>query len=392
MNEPNRINIIMFNMSRYADWQKGVVNRNYHVLHNLVKDERVNKVIAVDFLPFNWQRGIKNYINDQILKDTRGEIVYGDLTSRCWQISSKIFVYSTIDNLINKKRIISELKKIITKEEMQENLIVWNYNPFYADYFDQLNQKLNIFDAVENWSLHSSYQKNKEELVKNYQTIEEKSDLIFTVSETLKKELFDNLAKVHWLPNAVDLEMFRNQTQTLEILKDIPKPRLCFLGILSDRLDDEILLYLAEKNPDKSIILAGPIWPNFPKEKYAEFKNVYFPGQINFHDIPKLYNGIDLGIVPYKITDFIKTGDSMKYYELLAADLPIVTTKISGTERFGQLLTIANTPQEFNQAVNAELKKSPAELKEQRAEFLETNNWRYRVGEMLDLIYTSLSH
>ncbi len=390
MNDKSKLNIIMFNMSNYSDWQKGLVNRNYHVLHNLAKKDEVNKILAVDFLPFNWKRGLKVFLKDQILKDTRGSIVYGDLISRCWQISSKVLVYSTLHNLWRPEKIILELKRIIAEEAMENNLIVWNYNPFYTDYFNQFNQVLNIFDAVENWALHSSYEKYKRKLIENYQLIKEKSDLILTVSQTLKKELFDNLEKVHWLPNAVDLDIFNNQTQILEALNNIPRPRLCFLGILNDRLDDEILLYLAKKNPDKSIILAGPIWPNFPQEKYNQLKNVYFLGKINFNDIPKLYNGIDSGIVPYKITDFIKTGDSMKYYELIATNLPIVTTKISGTERFGQLLTIANTPQEFNQAVNNELNKSRENFKKERDQFLETNNWQYRTEQMLELIYEKL--
>jgi glycosyltransferase involved in cell wall biosynthesis len=378
-------------MSKYRNWQKGVVNRNFHVLHNLVKRDEINKVIAVDFLPFNWKKAIKSFVLDQILKDTRGTVIYGDLTSRCWQITSKIFVYSTIDSILNSKRIISELNKIIAKENMQNNLIVWNYNPMYIDYFGKFNQKINIFDAVDNWLEHTSYENYKDKLEQNYQTIREKSDLIFTVSQNLKETLFANQNNVHWLPNAVDLEYFQNVKEVSTKLKDIPRPIIGFLGILQDRIDTDILLILAQNNLDKSIVLAGPIWKNFPKNKLQEFKNIHFLGPIKYEKIPALYNGFDVGIIPYKVNEFIKSTDPMKFYEYLAAGLPIVSTYVPGIERFSSLIKVAKSPEEFNVLVSEALKEKSG-LTPERLEILKNNTWQGRIEEMLNLIHQALSH
>jgi len=305
--KPNQqLNIIMFNMSKYSDWQKGVVNRNFHVLHNLAKSNQVNKIIAVDFLPFNFKRAVKTYLKDQIIKDTRGSIVYGNLTSRCWQVTSKILVFSSVDSILNPKNILTELNKIIVKEEMQNNLIVWNYNPLYIDYLDnQLNQTLNVFDAVDDWLTHSSYARFIPALKNNYQTIKEQSDLIFTVSKSLKEELFENNDNTHWLPNAVDLELFQNETKVSPLLNDLPRPIIGFLGILQDRIDLKIIEYLVQNNPKKSIVLAGPVWKDFPKKSFEQYNNVHFLGPVPFTEIPSLYNGFDVGIIPYKVNDFI---------------------------------------------------------------------------------------
>ncbi|MCX6745468.1 MAG: glycosyltransferase [Candidatus Parcubacteria bacterium] len=386
MNNTPKLNIIMFNMSKYRNWQKGVVNRNFHVLHNLVKRDEINKIIAVDFLPFNWKKAIKSFILDQILRDTRGTVIFGDLTSRCWQISSKILVYSTVDSVINPQRIITELNKIILKEKMADNLIIWNYNPLYIDYFNNLDQKLNIFDAVDNWAEHSGYESYKNKLAKNYQIIQNKSELIFTVSANLKNELFKNQANTHWLPNAVDLEYFQSVTEISPKLNKIPKPIIGFLGILQDRIDLEILLTLAKNNPDKSIVLAGPVWPNFPKNKLQEFKNIYFLGPISYQEIPALYNGFNVGIIPYQVNEFIKSTDPMKFYEYLAAGLPIVSTYVPGIERFGSLIKVAKSPEEFNNLVNKALNEKRG-LTQEKLEMLKNNTWRHRIEEMLELIY-----
>jgi len=391
MKEKQKLNIVMFNMSKYSDWQKGIANRNYHVLHSLARNNHINKIIAVDFLPFNFKRALKTYIGDQVLRDTQGTIIYGDLTSRCWQVSSKILVYSTIDTILNKSKIISELNRIITDQNMKNNLIIWNYNPLYIDYFDnQLNQVLNIFDAVDDWLNHSSYKKFQNILKNNYETIKRKSNLIFTVSQSLKKELFENINKVHWLPNAVNLKHFQSETNIHPKLNNITNPIIGFLGILQDRLDTNILLKLAENNPGKSIVLAGPCWPNFPKKDFKKFKNIHFLGPINHREIPMLYNGFDVGIIPYKINKFIKSTDPMKFYEYLSAKLPIVSTNIPGLERFQGLIQIAKTPEEFDHLVNRALTENKEKLSEEKINLLSTNTWNYRISQMLKLIYEKL--
>jgi glycosyltransferase involved in cell wall biosynthesis len=390
MNNAPKLNIIMFNMSKYSDWQKGIANRNYHVLHNLVKSEQVNKIIAVDFLPFNWKMALKTYINDQILKDTRGEVVYGDLTSRCWQISSKILVYSTIDSVLNPKRIISELQKIIAKEGMEENLVIWNYDPMYVDYFGKFENATYVFDAVDDWLSHSSYKPYESVLRGNYETIKARSDLIFTVSEYLRDTLFDKQSHVHWLSNAVDLDLFQNETKVHPLLEKFPHPVCGFLGILQDRIDTNILKYLAESNPEMSVVLAGPVWKNFPQAELNKYQNVHFLGPIKHWEIPMLYNGFDVGIIPYKSNKFVKSTDPMKYYEYLATNLPVVSTPIPGSERFGEMVIVANTPEQFNGAVEQALAGERETLKAERIKMLENNTWSKRVGEMLALIFSRI--
>lgn len=390
MNNPAKLNIIMFNMSRYSDWQKGIANRNYHVVHNLVKRDEVNKVICVDFLPFSWRRALKTYISDQIWRDTRGDVVYGDLTSRCWQITSKILVYSTIDSVLNPARIINELKKIITKEDMKENLVVWSYNPMYVDYFNKFDQAMYIFDTVDDWLNHPSYKPYGKILEGNYETIKAKSDLIFTVSESLRDDFFAKQSNVHWLPNAVDLDFFQNETRIHPLLDEFSHPVVGFLGILQERIDTKILQFLAANNPEKSFVLAGPIWKSFPYNELRKYKNIHFLGPIKHWEIPSLYNGFDVGIIPYKTNKFVKSTDPMKFYEYLAANLPIVSTNIPGVERFGSMVMVANTAEQFNDAVEQAIAGDKDLLKKERLKMLETNTWEVRIGEMLELIFSRI--
>lgn len=375
-----KLNVVMFNMSKYSDWQKGV-NRNYHILHNLVKDERIHKVIAVDFLPFNAKRALKTYVTDHILHDARGTVLYGDLTSRCWQVTSKILVYSTIDSILNKQRIITELKRILHEQEMEDNLVVWNYNPLYVDYLGQFPGAAYVFDAVDNWAAHSSYKKYKNQILENYKQIGEESDHVFTVADELRL-LFNNQSHVRWIPNGVDIDHFRETTAISDRLEGIPKPIIGFLGVLQDRIDIDLVEYVAKMNPQASVALVGPVWKGFERERLEKVGNVYFPGASPYNEIPKFYNGFDVGIIPYKLNEFIRSTNSMKFYEYLAAGLPVVTTRCPGADQFENVLYIADSKEEFNAHIQSALSEDRGSYRERRLSVLEGKTWRDRIEDI----------
>lgn len=372
--------IVMFNMSRYVDWEEsGVVNRNFHILHNLAKDERVENILAIDFLPFNWKRALKNFIHEFIVHSRRGETIFGNLTTQVWKVSSKIFVMNTIDSMLNPKRIMENVKKVLELIGGNNEKIVWSYNPMFVDYFDKLENAIYVFDAVDNWLHHSSYQKYYNQLYSNYELIKLKSDLIFTVSNEMRDFMGP---KAFWAPNAVDPDHFNQNTVNSEV-RHLNKPVIGFLGILQDRIDTDILTNLARNFPNGSIVLAGPVWKNFNKEPLLKFKNVIFTGPVGYNEIPSFYNGFDIGIIPYKQNAFVQSTNSMKFYEYLSAGLPIVSTMTGGANDFGKFVSIAHTPESFYENVKTELEQNSSELKQQRIEFVKKFSWKNRVNEMM---------
>lgn len=80
----------------------------------------------------------------------------------------------------------------------------------------------------------------------------------------------------------------------------------------------------------------------------------------------------------------------MKYYEYLAANLPVVSTSAPGSERFGGLVAVADSPEQFNGAVEQALTGERDTLKNERIKMLENNTWQVRVGRMLDLVYDKI--
>jgi hypothetical protein len=56
-----KFDVIMFNMSSFSEWEEGVSNRNFHVLQQLLQNENIGKILAVDYLPLSFKRALRNY-------------------------------------------------------------------------------------------------------------------------------------------------------------------------------------------------------------------------------------------------------------------------------------------------------------------------------------------
>jgi len=394
----------MFNMSSYAEWQGGVVNRNYQILQSLLKSSEVNRLVAVDFLPFSFKRMVRHWLENIFCKP-KYKIIYQDLTTRAQWINEKLIVFSTIDSFLAPKKVVPKLNLILNKLGRQNSIkskrVVISYFPMFTDYFGQLNQDLNVFEAVDNWLEHPSYRHYKKRLENNYQLIAQKSDLVFTVAEPLVG-FFKSLGRekdIYWIPNGVDAEHWQKfDNQVPNDLAKIPHPIIGYLGIIQDRIDTNLLEYLAEKNTDKSLVLVGPTWPEFLKKwreskeikKLRRYKNVYFLGRKSYQDAPKYIHQFDVAIIPHKVDKFIQFTHSMKMFDYLACGKPIVTTPASGVEKFSHLLYIAQNYLDFNNKIQKALQEDNSRLKELRIQAARENSWQSRSKKIIRIINEQL--
>lgn len=391
-----KFDIIMFNMSEWQDWyKKGIVNRNYHVLHNLLKHPKVNQVLAIDFLPYTKKRALKSYIKNQRMS-VGGKTLKKDLTSKLTQLANNFFVYSTVDSIFSEEKVYSKIKRLIQYLDLQ-NIILWSYFPMFVGYFDKFNSKIKIFDAVDNWIEHPSFSEYKIRLEKNYKIIEEKADFIFTVSKELTK-LFSKNKNTHWIPNGVDVEYFQQstiddqQSAADSTLKQISKPIIGYVGIIQNRVDIPLIKYLAEKSKDKSIVLIGPTWKELKSEiSNLKSQNIYFLGHKPYKEVPAYIQQFDVAIIPHIVNKFTNSMNPLKLYEYLACGKPIVTTPVIGTEEFKNLIEIAQNKEEFDEKIKKVLMEDQKELAEKRIEAVRKYSWKNKVNKMMSYI-TVASH
>jgi len=115
-----KLNIIMFNMSTYSDWEYGISNRNRHILKTLLKSDEVGRVVAIDYLPWTWPKVVKQYVYSYLPSLNKHEKVYKSAFTSVRQYDNKLTVISSVANYFSKKLFWSELKKIIKDLDLDD--------------------------------------------------------------------------------------------------------------------------------------------------------------------------------------------------------------------------------------------------------------------------------
>lgn len=405
------IDIIMFNMSAYTDWQHGIPNRNMHVLHTLLADKRVRKIVAVDYLPFTYKRAIRQWfqnvlagpsgrvlargfgykltaLTNEEIEET-GYIAPGGASE---EIKHKLFVFSSVQSVWSEAKLYRTLNQELARLNLK-NIVVWSYLPTFVGYFGSLGERLAVFDAVDNWLEHSSYLKIKERLNLNYQTIRAKANLIFTTATDLAK-LFNLPGEACvFVPNGVDFERIISAPRlTGRDIAQLPRPIIGYIGtIQEDRVDVELIRTVAQANPQKSFVLIGGVWPGIRKqvnERLRTLPNVHFLGRKSFRETPQYLREFDVAMIPHKQNEFNRHTNPMKLYEYLAAGKPVVSTPGAGLDEFKDLVYLAGKPEEFNKGIIQALEENSIEGKERRQAAAARESWTERVNVMLDKIFT----
>lgn len=393
------IDIVMFNMSTFYDWDHGVVNRNFNILNALTEEKRIGKIVAVDFLPTKLRSAAGHYLKNILLEVKTGEMVYGDLTSACYQRTDKIYAYTTIDSIFSFKHVANELKRIEKILNLQ-NIVFFSYNTMFTEFIGKLNEKLFVFDTVDNWLEHPTYPRlmRKKRLLKNYEIITKKADLIFTVSEELKNfyKKLNRDKDVHWIPNGVDYEHFNDERliNRKNELSNFDRPIIGYLGTIESRLDFDLIAKIAKAHKDKEIVLCGPVWPIVKREikqKLNKFKNVHMFGRINFDDAPGYVNKFNVAIIPHKLNAFVQSMNPMKMYDYLACGKPIVATNGAGLNMFKDQIYFADDHEKFISAIDRAIKDDSAEKQNERRAAVKPHSWKSRADKMTKLIFDKLA-
>ncbi len=399
----SKYDLVIFNMSDWKNWQKfvskshqplffqqtGLVNRNYHVLNQLRKRKEVNRILAVDLIPFTTKRSIR-VAKESILGKIPGKNISSKynlcrLKAKLTQVDEKMQVYSTSRNLLrpgNSRKIWEEISAISSDFESK---LLWSYFPMYPMPYEKFSGK-KIFDAVDDWREHPYCKDWGDYLDQSYELIDKNADAIFTVSEVVQK-IFPTNSNVNWIPNGIDYDHYQKKEDRLnDKLKNIKKPVIGYLGIIESRLDFELLEKIAQKFSNASLVLAGPVWKHAKVEKLQRMPNVHFVGPISYYDLPELYNFFDISIIPHKITPFTKSMNPLKMYEYLACGLPVVTTPVAGVEKFADYITVAENNNDFLKAIEANLNSHSKGEVEKRKAAVRDQTWQTRLDKMFSLI------
>lgn len=376
--------ILVFSMFTYSEYKLGISNTNSHIYNWLKSENLNNRIIFVDFNRHGFINRLKYFIKYLILNKDNNVIKYG-LFSKLIKIGSNNFIYKgiSLNNLFN------YLKKL------EEPVEIWNFNPFLINYKVTVVKK--YFYTVDDWRKNKIFKPFAEKLKLNYDKIPDEFDKVFINNKTLKSKLYKNQNNIFFIPNGVDTKHYINYKKTTNDIKNeidgkiknnANRKIVGYMGVISDdRVDYELCEYLIKSNPELLFIFAGPILPGFPHEQLINsYTNVKFIGTVYFEQLPYLFSKFNVCIIPHKLSDFIQSMDPKKLYEYLAAGKPIVTTPVSGTENFKDIIKITSDKVMFSKYIINSIHENSDDMIQIRQNIAAQHDWSFRFKEINDII------
>ncbi|MBD3218281.1 MAG: glycosyltransferase, partial [candidate division Zixibacteria bacterium] len=265
------------------------------------------------------------------------------LDDNLYQYSPRYFITDMIANKvppleeINLKRLRESYKYLCSEIGIDEpNPLIWFYHP-QQGYLTKLFE--NSFTIMELCDNLVYYDGNKsEEVDRQEKQLRTDVDLLLATSPKLL-EKYGSHYKHAWLSgNGLDKQIYErlsreNINPRPELIK-IPAPRIGYTGIISKRLDWELIEQIASRKPEWNFLFVGPFRKNAPLDKIKNYSNVHFTGKYEHTLMPEVLKSFDVGFMPYKDNEFFRYSNPLKFYEFAAAGLCSVSSEMEILSKF----------------------------------------------------------
>jgi glycosyltransferase involved in cell wall biosynthesis len=172
-------------------------------------------------------------------------------------------------------------------------------------------------------------------------------DQVIIHSRTLmekKGKLNPNTIRV---PNGVNYEAYSQPRPEPADLKDIPHPRMGYVGYIKTHIDLGLHIALAQARPDWHFVFVGPVGALEGDADKAEtlfgLKNVHYLGGKPPSELPGYSQHFDVCLMGYKVDNYTKYIYPLKMHEYLATGNPVVGSPIPAIMEFADIIETADT-------------------------------------------------
>ena len=268
--------------------------------------------------------------------------------------------------------------------------LIWTYHPFVLETLTGLDYSKLVYHNVDDLAaipgIGSAAFKAEEKRLLSV------ADAVFTTSEALREKCLPMNSNTFYMPNVTDIDHFgraRRPGSLPDDLAAIPEPRVGFVGVLSDfKVDFALILDVVRRRCDWSWVFIGEEREGQVSplaKKLRSEANTYFLGYKPYSALPEYLRGISVGTLPIMINDYTRSMFPMKYYDYLAAGVPVVATPLEFTKRHVEGIEVAADAATYVEAIARQLVRGRLTDAE-AVEFVGNNTWESRMTKMLEQI------
>jgi glycosyltransferase involved in cell wall biosynthesis len=226
-----------------------------------------------------------------------------------------------------------------------------------------------VYDITDDYSHFVNDPRRKAVVRRREETLLQRADLVFVTNPSLREPRLPLNPNVHVSLNGVDYELFATAADPSlpehPLLEAVPKPRIGFVGFVSDWLDFELVSKMAERWPGR-VVMVGPIKAGCQAASERISKAIWTGFIKDRAGLPALIRGFDVVTMPFLKNELTDNMNPLKIWEYLATGKPFVSTALESMRLCAGLGESARSHAEFLELVERGLlegqAKAPARM------------------------------
>ncbi|MED4019005.1 teichuronic acid biosynthesis protein TuaH [Sutcliffiella cohnii] len=223
---------------------------------------------------------------------------------------------------------------------------LWYTFPGFPAIQKLIDWETTTYDCSDLWASSMTGKKNivlklrEQSIVQAEERIVRTVDKLFATSDFLNDYLvktYNPAQKPLTLENGVEYHLFEERVK-LSKGNDLSGSVIGYIGGIKPKLDFDLLNEVMKRRGEWTLLLAGPDGTNGDPtfHQLLQNENVKYLGKIQPNEVPAWLNKIDIGLLPYKPSEYNKAVFPLKLFEYLAAGKPIVGYNLPSTKKYQQ--------------------------------------------------------
>ncbi|MBM4439461.1 MAG: YdcF family protein [Candidatus Rokubacteria bacterium] len=360
----------------------GAGNRVLYVENTGVRPPRIRDLPRLRSRMRNWSRGVKGFRQER-----QNLFVYSPLLLP--------FPYSRLARAVNRRLLARALNRWMRATGARRP-IVWTFlpTPLARDVIQSLDPALTVYYCIDDFASSSTAARRIE---RSENALFRAADLVFVTSTKLRERAQAFRERVDLFPFGVNYGEFehvrKGHDELPPELRALSRPIVGYVGGLHRWVDQDLLGAVAERMPEVSFALIGPAQTDVAA--LARRPNVHLLGARPHAELPHYIKGFDVGVVPYRLTDYTANVYPTKLNEYLAMGIPVVATTLPEITRFNAehdavVTESAHDPDAFVAALRTALADDAPARTARRIEAARSNGWDMRISRMAALMEEAL--
>jgi len=377
----------------YHSWPKvqreGARTRDAHLISQFAQDPRVRRVLVV-----NRPVSLAEMLARGHGWKTRGIRIDGSSLSHLSKIDEKLYSLDYVSRALlgpvfrGKQWFFSAFAETGFKRSIKDaidklgmtNLRCISLTVFAQGMVEGTDCRYSLFDAWDNFTRFPEFSADNGQMMRSYREFARNVDRWTTNSETNREFYATKFGVRNCLVvrNGVDIERFGREYPSPDDLANIKRPIAGIGAKVSYIFDVELLNRITLEHPDVSFVLVGQVLDNAIMDRIEKRPNFHYLGDKHYDDYPAYVRQFNACLIPYVEATRQHGGDSIKFYEYLAAGKPIIARKQPGIDGSIEGVFAVENGSDFSQAVSEAVK-----LTKIARTLPEEITWRKRAQKML---------